>query len=88
MHAKNPNIFPGALEALSTLFKKTEKEVGEPGNVYDLAQVAVPQNEQVKNSIALPLITIVRLCADNINGKKGAETYGDVVTTAALELIK
>ena len=80
VHAKDPNVFLGALEALSTLFKKAEHE-----NAMELAALAVPRDETRGSfPIALPLISIVRLCADNVSGKKGADKFDSDVAAGAL----
>ena len=80
VHAKDPNVFLGPLAALSTLFKKAEHE-----NAVELAALAVPRDETRGSfPIALPLISIVRLCADNVSGKKGADKFDSKVAAGAL----
>ena len=80
VHAKDPNVFLGALAALSALFKKAE-----PENAAHLAALAVPREEASGSfPVALPLISIVRLCADNVSGRKGADKFDSDVAAGAL----
>ena len=83
-HSKDPNIFTGALTALTMLFKKADHE-NHPENLAALAALAVPRDGV--RSIALPLISIVRQCADHMSGKKGSNDFGPDVAKEALELI-
>ena len=80
VHAKNPNIFPGAMATLAALFTNADKTANQPGNLYDLAALVVPQ-------ITLPLISIMDLCLGFVSGKKEGAKHNADVAAETLKLI-